>query len=280
MKTISELISNKNSYKHHAILLISNYFSNSSLPEESFKSILLEFCGIKIFENSEEDIYKIATRHPDIFIADRDRKSLRIEDIKSIREFTLYPPQQGFKRLFLIENCERLNANAANSLLKVLEEPSTECLFLLTCAKISVVLPTISSRVQKIPIYFPNIETFNPQKNFSIEELHWFKNTIDKFKLENYTPLNSLSAINKNKIESRVIQCGELISQCEKIAKEHDANEIRDVLVSLINEKLRSDKNFINIAKLFLTHISQWKNFENYHLSTSLWLIRSFLLFL
>ena len=267
MNTIQEFISNKNSFRHHALLLLSNYFSANSLPENDFKLIVQEFCGIQLFENKEETVYQVAARHPDIFIVDRERKVLRLEDIKPIRDFSLYPPQQALKRLFFIENCERLNANAANSLLKVLEEPSTSCLFILTSSKISLVLPTITSRVQKVALSFPDTNNTNIKEKFSVEDRLWIKNKIEKFRL------NPSSRDDK-------IHCAEIITHCERFAKEYQAEDLRALLVTLMNEKLKQNFTFINIAKLFLSNVSEWKNVENYHPSTALWLIRLFLLFM
>ncbi|MES2614984.1 MAG: hypothetical protein V4591_06185 [Bdellovibrionota bacterium] len=266
MSTILEFIAQKNSFRHHAILLLSNYFSSNSFSESDFKLIVQEFCDINLFENKEDNLFVVANAHPDIFIADRERNILRLEDIKKIRNFSLYPPQQGKKRLFLIENCERLNANAANSLLKVLEEPPTACLFLLTSHKLSLVLPTIASRVQKVSLSFPQSTTSTIKEIFSAEDMLWIKNKIDSFSLQ------------KAGAKKSAISIGEIITQCEKMAKEYEVEDLRACLVTLIGERVKQDVSFLSTAKLLLSNVSEWKNYENYHPSTFLWLVRLFLL--
>jgi DNA polymerase-3 subunit delta' len=61
-----------------------------------------------------------------------------------------YAPSIGRKRVYLLENAETLNEAAANSLLKVLEEPPPYALFLLLAPHPARVLPTIVSRSQVI----------------------------------------------------------------------------------------------------------------------------------
>ncbi len=51
-------------------------------------------------------------------------------------------------RVFVIYGIERLRPDAANALLKVLEEPPAQCVFIMTCQQREAVLPTIRSRSQ------------------------------------------------------------------------------------------------------------------------------------
>jgi hypothetical protein len=57
-------------------------------------------------------------------------------------------PLRGRGRVFILPAIERLGGTAANALLKVLEEPPAGCTFLMTCAHLGAVLPTIRSRSQ------------------------------------------------------------------------------------------------------------------------------------
>jgi hypothetical protein len=250
MTTVNELIANKTSFRHHALLLLSNHFSTSPLPEADFKSLIQAFCGMTLYENKEETVYQVAARHPDIFIAERERKILRLEDIKQIRDFSLYPPQQSLS------------------------------------SKISLVLPTITSRVQKVALSFPNENQPNIKEKFSVEDRMWIKNKIEHFQLKNYSTASLAPAVRPRgdlektaRGDERQYALAEIITYCEKLSKEYHAEDLRALLVTLINEKVKQDFNFIHIAKLFLSNISEWKNYENYHPSTALWLIRAFLIF-
>lgn len=63
-----------------------------------------------------------------------------------------YAPLVGKKRIYIIEQADRLNESAANSLLKVLEEPPPYALFVLLAPHAARVLPTIASRSQMIRV--------------------------------------------------------------------------------------------------------------------------------
>jgi DNA polymerase-3 subunit delta' len=61
-----------------------------------------------------------------------------------------FGPARARRRIFIIEDADALNDDAANSLLKVLEEPPSYAHFILTASSESAVLPTISSRSQSV----------------------------------------------------------------------------------------------------------------------------------
>ncbi len=59
---------------------------------------------------------------------------------------------EGRKRIVIIENCDMMNTQTANSFLKTLEEPPANTVIILTTERMSNILPTIISRCQ--PVYF------------------------------------------------------------------------------------------------------------------------------
>ena len=67
-----------------------------------------------------------------------------------IRELS-YTSYEGMYKMMLIWQPERMNTEAANRLLKVLEEPPEQTLFILVCNNPDSLLATILSRVQQIP---------------------------------------------------------------------------------------------------------------------------------
>lgn len=69
-----------------------------------------------------------------------------------------YAPALGKKRVYIIERAEALNESAANSLLKVLEEPPEYALFLLLASHTARVLPTILSRCQTVRLFASPVE--------------------------------------------------------------------------------------------------------------------------
>ncbi|MBX9703257.1 MAG: hypothetical protein K2X39_03805, partial [Silvanigrellaceae bacterium] len=146
MTSFDDFLKHLGTYRHHALLLISKSFAREGMGLEKIQKIAMSLCGISFEVLKQED--GGFSHHPDLFIADRERKILRLEEIEPIRERAQFAPVLAKKRLFFIDRCERMNVNAANSFLKVLEEPHLDAKvqFVLTTAFAQRVLPTVRSR--------------------------------------------------------------------------------------------------------------------------------------
>jgi DNA polymerase-3 subunit delta' len=77
---------------------------------------------------------------------------ITIEQARQLRIAARYGPSEGKRRIFLIDHADRANDEAANSLLKTLEEPAPSLTLILTAESPYELLPTIRSR--SIPFYF------------------------------------------------------------------------------------------------------------------------------
>ncbi len=83
---------------------------------------------------------------------------INIDAVRELGSFlTVGAQRQGYKIVF-IEQADALNINAANALLKALEEPPTNILFILVANDIKKILPTILSRCQKLRLNQPNAQ--------------------------------------------------------------------------------------------------------------------------
>jgi DNA polymerase-3 subunit delta' len=85
---------------------------------------------------------------------DDKRKRLRaeivVDDTRAVADFLRLTPAEGGWRIVVVDGAEHLNRNAANALLKVLEEPPARAVLLLTCAAPGRLLPTIRSRCRRL----------------------------------------------------------------------------------------------------------------------------------
>lgn len=88
--------------------------------------------------------------HPDIATIVPQGAGIRIEQIREIRKLIQYHPRIGNRKIFIIDGVDRLTDEAANSLLKILEEPPDYVLFILLTDNVHRVLPTILSRCQHL----------------------------------------------------------------------------------------------------------------------------------
>ncbi len=72
-----------------------------------------------------------------------------VEDIRSLREKVNYAPGQAKYKVYIIDEVHMLSNSASNALLKTLEEPPPQVIFILATTEIHKVLPTIMSRCQR-----------------------------------------------------------------------------------------------------------------------------------
>jgi len=84
--------------------------------------------------------------HPDLYRLVPQGNSLKIEQLREIRESLHYLPVEGRHKICIIEDAELLTLPAANSLLKILEEPPSQLVFILLCSRPWALLPTVLSR--------------------------------------------------------------------------------------------------------------------------------------
>ena len=118
----------------------------------SFPPCLVCYSCIKI----EKD------NHPDVHYLGKEESSfIKIEQIHQMQRDIFLRPFEGRCKVFIILNAEVLTSEAANCLLKILEEPPADSLIVLIASDLRRIFPTIISRCQKI--------RFNPKDRHDAE---------------------------------------------------------------------------------------------------------------
>ncbi|MCU0229374.1 MAG: AAA family ATPase, partial [Bryobacterales bacterium] len=86
--------------------------------------------------------------HPDFFTypPDGPLRQISIQQMRTMKEHAQFSPLKGSRRVFLLDQLDRANEQAANSLLKILEEPPPYLLLIGTVSNPYDLLPTIRSR--------------------------------------------------------------------------------------------------------------------------------------
>lgn len=92
--------------------------------------------------------------HPDVHIIAKppDKQSILIEQIRTLQSDSARRTMEGRRNIFIVQDAQDMNLQAANCLLKTLEEPEPDVVLLLTVPDAGLLLPTILSRVQLIPM--------------------------------------------------------------------------------------------------------------------------------
>jgi DNA polymerase III subunit delta' len=86
-------------------------------------------------------------------------RQISVDLVRALGDFANLTAHQGGHRVVVIHPAESMNINAANALLKTLEEPSGQMLIILVSHKPQQLLPTILSRCLALPMTMPTPET-------------------------------------------------------------------------------------------------------------------------
>lgn len=103
--------------------------------------------------------------HPDVhFIGRANLDAIKIDSIRDLKkDVNLKAYYEVKKKVFIINDAHKLTAEAANALLKILEEPPTDTLIILITAKPALLFKTIISRCKLIK--------FSPLKRTELKEI-------------------------------------------------------------------------------------------------------------
>lgn len=131
-------------------------------PDGSGKDELALWLALSLFcehpHNGQPDLtcdecQRILTgNHPDVVVAQAEGRQIKVDQIRHIKEEFTKTGMEGSQKVFIIQDADKMTVNAANSLLKFIEEPGPGIfIFMLTNNK-NAVLPTIQSRTQIVEL--------------------------------------------------------------------------------------------------------------------------------
>lgn len=159
--------------------------------------------------------------NPDFEIISPVDSVIKIDKIRELKNNIFFQPLENNKKVYLINEAEKMTIEAANSLLKVLEEPPEYAILILITAFPDTVLPTILSRCCKI-LFKPL--SLKQQRDILLREenIDLNENQLEKIiRLSNGSPGKALQiALNKKKMELQTIY----ISQMAKLKPENMAD--------------------------------------------------------
>jgi DNA polymerase III subunit delta' len=88
--------------------------------------------------------------YSDVVTTQPDGTYIKIAQTRALTNDVQVRPREGKQRFFLLDDADRLREEAANSLLKTLEEPPTTSTIILLSSRPDALLPTIRSRSQRL----------------------------------------------------------------------------------------------------------------------------------
>lgn len=113
---------------------------------------------------------KIGT-HPDITVVSPEdgKKNITVAQVRGLRTEAYVKPHMAVRRVFVIDKADSMNEQAQNALLKVLEEPPGDIVFILIAESAAALLDTIISRCTVLSLMPPEIP----------EAIEYFRKNID-----------------------------------------------------------------------------------------------------
>lgn len=148
---------------HHAWLLTGPQGLGKAALAHRFARLLLGATGDQdsvLDVRTEDPVARLvmAQSHPDFMILDRYgphgalRRSISVDDARRLPEFFSKAPAMSRYRVALVDSVDDLNTNAANAILKILEEPPERGVLLLVSHAPGKLLPTVRSRCRRLVV--------------------------------------------------------------------------------------------------------------------------------
>lgn len=96
--------------------------------------------------------------HPDVTVLSTERVVISIDEVRALVTNSYLGSSVGKYRIMVIEDADRMAERSSNVLLKALEEPPTNTIWMLCAPSEADMLPTIRSRVRRVALKVPSVE--------------------------------------------------------------------------------------------------------------------------
>lgn len=245
----------------HALLFVSEHKGTLLLRAKELAAMLLckrslgadlVYGGCKTC-NACQRVWQ--SQHPNVHVlnsseelADGDKRESEIK-VDQIRELNAAHRLKGYEdgaQVFILENAHLLTKQAANALLKTLEEPYPDRYFVLLAPSLFSVMPTIASRCQRLFLAPPNDGELAIKNSENVEEMlsSLFEAPLAK-RIQVALELSADRDILLERIALSIGQLDSLLHQPKRTAQTPQAAVIRQWLERTLGaeQKLRAHMN-------------------------------------
>ena len=149
------------------------------------------------------------SNHPDyLFVQpEEEGKAIKVDQVRSVIDFFALTSHANQNKVVVIEPADAMNRNAANGLLKILEEPPENSVIILVTNNDAMLPITIRSRCQKISLSQQiNLQSMHDWLNTQIEN----ENIDELLQVLDYAPLAIVDADSSTTINTRKELCQDL----------------------------------------------------------------------
>ncbi len=144
----------------HAIIIEGEQGSGkSTLAQYIIASCLCESKDVPCGKCNNCHLAQVGT-HPDVFYIapEEKKKNIGVDQIRKMREQVYIRPQMSNRKVFNIDFADTLSSQSQNTILKVLEEPPGDVVFILQVNSRASLLPTVLSRCVTYTLTEPSLE--------------------------------------------------------------------------------------------------------------------------
>lgn len=224
-----------------------------------------------VLSNYFFDVNKDLNDNPDLYIIKPTNDKILKDEIIKLQESFMTYSLTNKNKVYIIEEVEKMNQHASNSLLKFLEEPAQNIYAILITSNLNKVLPTIKSRCQILMI--DNKNDFN-MVSYDKDYINKILDIISGFEKDGYDFLpyiytNFNKKIEKEDLKSFIKVVKYFYEEClNNILNNEIVNfkDYRDYVIKV--SKLNDVKKIVN--KLYI--IVKEENKLDYNLNTNLFL--------
>ena len=286
-----KLLSFKDNFKELVNLSLGNklpnkliFSGNKGIGKSTFALHLINYLfsqheeGSYNLEDNEINInnksYKLVSNntHPNLLLIDStDKKFIEVSKIREILNFSSKTSFSNKKKIVLINNVEKMNINASNALLKILEEPSTNLFFILIHNSHKKLISTINSRCIKFNFFITEPEKEKIVNN--ITDSNFYEGLSSDFKIRYLSPkfyIDLYDFINKEKIELNDLDINSLLNYIfnkRNYLKDEFIIENLQILIEIyFYNKIISRNSFENDYKSFKQTMNKINNMNKFNL--------------
>ena len=139
----------------HACIIHGNHGTRKThLSSEIAKQIL------NYNHNNKEISKNFHLQSPDLHIVSNDTSIISVDDVRDIKNWIKHTTINSKYKVVVVDDIDRMNKNASNAFLKILEEPIGNAIFILNTSYIRSISDTLSSRCIKMRLNKINLEDF------------------------------------------------------------------------------------------------------------------------
>ena len=289
--TQTKLLSFKDNFKELINLSLRNklpnkliFSGNKGIGKSTFAFHLINYLfsldeeGSYNLEDNEINInnksYKLVSNktHPNLLLIDStDKKFIEVSKIREILNFSSKTSFSNKKKIVLINNVEKMNINASNALLKILEEPSTNLFFILIHNSHKKLISTINSRCIKFNFFITESEKEKIINN--VIDGNFYEGLSSDFKIRYLSPkfyIDLYDFIKKEKIELNDLDINSLLNYIfnkRNYLKDEFVIENLQILIEIyFYNKIISRNNFENDYKSFKQTMNKINNMNKFNL--------------